>query len=191
MPDILQKLDETILFFIQEHIKCPALDRVMVYITSLGNAGFIWITIGILLLLIKYYQKCGITMLCGLKTANYLCSEVLKPFIGRVRPCNKFTEIPLLIHAPHSPSFPSGHTMAGFACATVLFYFDKQLGIAGYILASLIAFSRMYLFVHYPTDILGGILYGTVVSLILIFFMRSIYHFIIKRFPLRFTFLRK
>lgn len=191
MSDCLQTLDENILFFIQEHIKCPALDRVMVFITSLGDAGFIWITLGILFLLIKQYQKCGITLLCVLKVANYLCSKVLKPFVGRVRPCNKFPQIPLLIPALHSPSFPSGHTMSSFACATVLYYFDKRIGIAGYILASLIAFSRLYLFVHYPTDVLGGILYGISVAIIMIYCMKAIYHHIIKRLLSALTSLKK
>ncbi len=191
MPDILQKLDENILFFIQEHIKCPVLDRVMVFITSLGNAGHIWIVVGIVLLLIKRYRKCGITLLCVLEVANYLCSDVLKPFVGRVRPCNKFPQVPLLIPALHSPSFPSGHTMSGFACATVLYYFDKQLGIAGYILASLIAFSRLYLFVHYPTDILGGILYGISVPILLIYCLKAIYLHIIKGLLSTLTSLRK
>lgn len=176
MPECFQNIDESILFFIQQYIKCPALDRVMVFITALGNAGLFWIAAAFLFMLVKRYQKCGFMMLCTIKLAKYIGDELIKPFVGRVRPCNKFTEVPLLIHAPHSPSFPSGHTMVGFACATVIFYFDKRLGTVGFVVAALIAFSRLYLFVHYPSDVLGGILYGVLCSVVLVNVMRAIYH---------------
>jgi undecaprenyl-diphosphatase len=156
-------------------MRTPELDRIMVFITSWGNAGFLWIVIGFLLLLIKQYQKCGFTLLCAYKLSTYLGETVIKPLIGRVRPCNRFPDIPLLIHAPHSPSFPSGHTMVGFSCATVIFYFDRRLGILSYIIAFSIAFSRLYLFVHYPTDVLGGIYYGVLCAWLLLLGMRTIY----------------
>lgn len=181
MPDSIQKIDEQILFFIQEHIKSPALDRIMVYITSLGNAGLFWITITFLLLFMKRYQKCGISLTLTIPISQLLGEKVLKPFIGRLRPFSKFPDVALLIHAPHSLSFPSGHTMVGFACATVLYYYDRRLGAAGFVIASLIAFSRLYLFVHYPSDVLGGILFGTFTSLILLNCLNRHYEQLEKR----------
>jgi undecaprenyl-diphosphatase len=168
MPQNIQQLDEQILFFIQEHLKNPALDRIMVFTTSLGNAGVFWIAAAFLLMFFKRYQKCGIAIFCTLTISGFLGDNILKPLISRVRPCTKFPDVPLLIHAPHSPSFPSGHTMVGFACAAILFYYDRRLGAAGFIIAALIAFSRLYLFVHYPSDILGGILFGILTSILII-----------------------
>lgn len=175
MPDYIQHIDEAVLFFIQNHLKSPALDRIMVTVTSLGNAGLIWIAAAFLLLLIKRYRKCGVSLICTIPLSRFLGDDLLKPFIGRVRPCNKFQDIALLVHAPHSSSFPSGHTMVGFACATVLFYYDRRLGAAGFVTAALIAYSRLYLFVHYPSDILGGMIYGILTSVLLLGFINTIY----------------
>lgn len=160
----LQKIDEFILFFLQNNIKNPMLDGIMVYLSSLGNNGFLWVMTALLLLLFKRSRKCGICLLCSIYLATILGDGILKPLIGRVRPCNAFPQVKLLIPAPHAPSFPSGHTMVGFASAKVIFYYYRQSGYAAYALAALIAFSRMYLFVHYPSDILGGILFGTLTS---------------------------
>ncbi len=173
MPDCIQQIDETILFYLQEHLKSPALDRVMVFLTALGNAGLFWIAAAFVLILIRRYQKCGFIMLCTITLSRFLGEDLLKPIIGRLRPCAKFPEIVLLIPAPQSSSFPSGHTMIGFACATVLYHFNHKMGVAGFLVASLIAFSRLYLFVHYPSDILGGILYGTITSLFLLKIFKS------------------
>lgn len=175
MPDCIQKIDEAILFFIQDHIKNPALDRVMVWITSLGDAGFIWLLLAFLLILFNNYRRCGISLIFIMPLSYFISDNLLKPLFNRLRPCNKFTEIALLIPRPHSPSFPSGHTMVGFACALVLFYYHKKLGVAGLVLASLIAFSRLYLFVHYPTDILAGILFGTGTSAALLYGINQVY----------------
>jgi undecaprenyl-diphosphatase len=183
MPLGIRTIDENILFYIQEHIKSPALDRVMVFITSLGNAGLIWLIIALLLLLRRNYRQCGIYLVLSLYFAMLLGDVILKPAFGRVRPCNEFPDIILLIPRPGSYSFPSGHTMAGFAAATVMFYFDWQLGTAGYILAAMIAFSRIYLFVHYPTDILGGILFGILSSVLLIQGLNGIYRLLGRKYP--------
>jgi undecaprenyl-diphosphatase len=173
MAGFLQTVDENILFFIQAHMKSPALDQAMVFITSLGNAGLLWITIAFIILFNKKYQKCGIGMFLAIFLSNYLGENILKPFFGRVRPCNIFMEIPLLIEAPHSPSFPSGHTMVGFASATILFYFNRKLGLAGYCIAAMIGFSRLYLFVHYPTDILGGIIFGVLCAFLVLYGLKD------------------
>lgn len=175
MPEFIQQLDELILFYIQEHIKSPMLDRSMVFITSLGDAGLIWFAIALLLLLIKRYQKCGISLICAVSFAMLLGDRIIKPLVGRPRPFHRFPELMPLIPKPGSYSFPSGHTMTAFAAATVLYYYDRRLGMAGYILSFLIAFSRVYLMVHYPSDILGGILFGILTSAALIQGINKIY----------------
>lgn len=179
----LHLIDDNILFYIQAHMKSPVLDRVMVFITSLGNAGLIWIAAALLFLYLKNYRKCGIYLIFSLLLASLLGDEILKPVFHRARPCNEFPDISLLIHRPGSYSFPSGHTMVGFAAATIMFYFDRYLGLAGYLFAALIAFSRMYLFVHYPTDILGGILFGTLSSMFLIYALNKINQIMKDKLP--------
>lgn len=176
MLEQLQELDEQILFFIQGNWRNPVLDQVMVLITSLGNTGFLWICIAAILLFSKRRQKSGVVLMSAIFIAMFLGDEVLKPLIGRVRPCYQFPEVELLITKVSSFSFPSGHTMVGFASATVLLYYYRKVGIIAYIIASLIAFSRLYLFVHYPSDILGGHILGIITALTAIFVLNLIYH---------------
>lgn len=165
MFQFLQSIDTRILFYIQE-LRNPVIDRIMVFITTLGNAGFLWILIAFLFLTQKRYQKAGIPLFCAISLAMILGDNILKPLVGRVRPCNLFPEISMIIQCPQSPSFPSGHTMVGFASATVIYYYFRRFGWIAYGIASLIAFSRLYLFVHYPSDVLGGIALGILHGLI-------------------------
>ncbi len=168
MAALIQNFDEALLFYIQEHLRNPVMDRSMVFVTSLGNAGFLWIFIAFLLLCQKRYQKCGIAMLCALSLSTFLSDELLKPLVGRIRPNIKFPELPLLIKTIKTPSFPSGHSTAAFASATVLYSYHKSAGILAYVVAALIAYSRLYLFVHYPTDVLGGILLGSITAYLIV-----------------------
>ena len=175
MLNRLQVIDETVLFFIQEHWKNPVLDHVMVFFTSLGNAGFLWITIAILLLFSKRYQKCSVLLLTSIFFSMFLGDEILKPLVGRIRPFDKFPTIELLIKSPVSFSFPSGHAMVGFSSATVLCYCNRRYGLIAYVLASLIAFSRIYLFVHYPSDTLGGVILGILTAFLTIYILNLVY----------------
>ena len=143
----------------------PILDKIMIAVTSLGNAGLIWIGIAVFLLFIKKTRKCGILMLISMALGLILGNGVLKNLIARDRPCWIDTNIPLLIPNPHDFSFPSGHTLASFEAAVMIFLHNKKWGSISFILAALIAFSRMYLFVHFPTDILGAMILGTLISL--------------------------
>ena len=130
-------------------------------ITHLGDAGIFWIILTVALLCFKKTRKIGLGMGIALAFGLVFGNILLKNLIARARP---FTHEEALIHAedllvsmPRDYSFPSGHTLASFSCATVIFAYNKKWGIPAYILAALIAFSRMYLFVHFPTDILGGL----------------------------------
>ena len=131
-------MDFSILYVLQ-HLHNAVLDRVMVGITSLGNAGWIWIALILDLI---------------------LCNLVLKPLAARPRPCWIDEQVKLLVAAPKDYSFPSGHSAASFAAAVSIFVMHKKEGAAALILACLIAFSRLYLFVHFPTDVLAGIAVG-------------------------------
>jgi len=155
----IQRMDWQILSAIQE-MQSPLADGLLSAITRLGDAGAIWILLAVVLLLIPKTRRCGIAMTLALLLVLLLGNCLLKPWIARLRPFMLNPDITLLIPPPTDGSFPSGHTYTGIAAATVLWHHDKRLGIPAMILAVLIAFSRLYLQVHFPSDILGGILLG-------------------------------
>ncbi|MBQ8633714.1 MAG: phosphatase PAP2 family protein [Lachnospiraceae bacterium] len=156
------------LYFLQE-LHNPVLDKIMVFITSLGNDGLLWIGLAVLLVFFKKYRKCAISICISLILMELTGNVILKELIMRERPCWIDPTVELLIKAPSSYSFPSGHTFAGFASAVTVFLNHKKEGIAAIVAAVLIAFSRMYLFVHFPTDILGGMVFGIGVAVLTYF----------------------
>lgn len=165
--EFIQKLDFAILDCIYK-LKNPVLDTVMPVITSLANIGFVWILICLVCLTVKKARKCGIAGLFAL-AMNFLVSNLfLKNLIARKRPFSFNKAVKLLINAPADFSFPSGHTSASFAAATVIYAFNRKCGISAYVLACLIAFSRLYLYVHYPSDVAGGAVIGTLCGVITI-----------------------
>lgn len=136
-------------------------DHFFIGITKLGDAGIIWIFLTILLLILPKMRKYGLAMLVGLCIDVIVCNGLLKNLVARTRPCDVNTAIQLLISHPTDYSFPSGHTAASFTAVAALYFSgDKKIWKAAIVLGILIAFSRMYLYVHYPTDILGGALIG-------------------------------
>lgn len=135
----------------------------MVFITRLGDAGIIWIVLSIVLLLIPKTRKSGAVMVAALVVDVLLCNIVLKNLVARTRPYDVNTGVHLLVAKLHDYSFPSGHTAASFASVTALYLAgEKKLWKFALVLACLIAISRLYLYVHYPTDVLGGILFGVI-----------------------------
>ena len=137
----------------------------MSLITHLGDGGIFWIAIAVVLMFIPKYRKAGFSMGAALLIGLLVCNVTLKPLLARPRPYDYQLEhfgktISLLIATPHDFSFPSGHTLASFEGATVLFLHDKRLGIPALVIASLVAFSRLYLYVHYPTDVLTSVVLG-------------------------------
>lgn len=149
----------------------PILDKIMIVITNLGDAGLIWIGIAIILLFMKKTRKCGVLMLISMMLGLIIGNGILKNLIARERPCWMNRNIPLLIPEPHDYSFPSGHSLASFEAAVMIYLHNKKWGIISFVLAILIAFSRMYLFVHFPTDVLCGAALGTLISI----FVYSVY----------------
>jgi len=148
-----------ILYFIN-NLHNPILDKIMIALTNLGNAGIIWILIALILMIIKKTRKCGMLMLISMIIGLILGNGILKNLIQRPRPCWIDTNVLLLIPNPTDYSFPSGHTLASFEAATMILLHSKKWGVVAIILAILISFSRMYLFVHFPTDILAGLILG-------------------------------
>lgn len=149
-----------ILDFIQQ-MRTIWLDDIMIFITTLGNGGVIWIITGVVLLFSKKHKKTGILILAALAVEIISCNMILKPLVARIRPCDINTAVQLLVSRPTDYSFPSGHTGASFAAVAILHLRKEKGRYAATILAGMIAFSRLYLYVHYPTDIIGGIIIGT------------------------------
>ncbi len=154
-------MEISILDLIQK-LRTPLGDRVMCMITKLGNAGAIWIVLALVLLLIPKTRRSASILLAALAVDVVLCNLLLKPLVARVRPFEVNTAIQLLVAKPQDFSFPSGHTAASFASAAALYLAgEKKLWKPVLVLAVLIAFSRLYLYVHYPTDVLGGAVLGS------------------------------
>jgi len=163
--------DLPILEWIQANMQSGFMDTIMPLITLLGEDGIFWIPWSVLLMLFPKTRKTGLGMAFAMAFGLLLCNVTLKPLIERPRPYDfqlaQFgKEITLLIEAQHDFSFPSGHTIACFEAATVLLKNSKKMGIPAIIIAVLVAFSRMYLYVHYPTDVLVSIVLGTLLGLL-------------------------
>lgn len=144
-----------------QNMRTPIGDVVIPFITKLGDAGMIWILLSVVLFLIPRTRKSGAILAVALCVDVILCNGILKNLFRRIRPCDVNTSIQLLVARPDDFSFPSGHTAASFAAVVALMLAgEKKLWIPALVLAVCIAFSRLYLYVHYPTDILGGIAMG-------------------------------
>lgn len=151
-----------ILNWIQE-LHTPLGDMFWPALTKLGNAGMIWILLAVVLLLIPGTRRSGLILAAALLVDMILCNGLLKPLIARIRPYEVNTAVTLLVAKPTDFSFPSGHTAAAFTSAAALFFAgEKRLWKAAFVLAVLLAFSRLYLYVHYPTDVMGGMIIGII-----------------------------
>lgn len=155
MPNEIMILD-----MIQSYLKSPFLDTAMPFITSFGNNGIFWIIVAVALLSYKKTRKIGIIMAAGLLIEGVLCNLLLKPIVARTRPYDINTAVELLISKPKDFSFPSGHTGISFAATTALFFSKTKLWLPAFLLAILIGFSRLYLYVHFPSDVIVGAVLG-------------------------------
>lgn len=161
---MIQTIDFQILDWIQAHLKNEVLDGIMPIITALGNGGIFWILLGVICLVFAKSRKMGAQMLLAMALGFVIGNLGLKIMIARQRPYTFNESILLLIKEPSDFSFPSGHTLASFAAAITIFFYEKKIGMAALILAALIAFSRLYLYVHFPSDILGGLILAVFVA---------------------------
>ena len=164
LEQLVKDADDAILLFIGNHLHCGFLDAVMPVVTSLGDLGIVWIAVAAFLFFLKKEKKWAGLMLCALLATVVLGDGIIKPIIERMRPFLSDPHIVLLIPPPSGFSFPSGHSGSSFAAATVLCFYHKKAGAAALLLAFLIAFSRLYLSVHYPSDVLAGALLGVAVA---------------------------
>ena len=160
----MQAAEFAILDWIQAHLRCGFLDAVLPAISRTANHGELWIILAVILLLIRGQRKYGASVACGLILDLVSCNIILKPLIGRIRPFAVNGLVELLIAAPTDASFPSGHTAASFASVFALKTAVSPLWKPALAVALVIAFSRLYLYVHWPSDVLGGALLGAAVG---------------------------
>ena len=159
-------LDQSILYWIHDNLSCGVLDMLMPKLTLLGSGGAIWLLAAAIMLCAKKYRRQGVILLAGLAAGVLVGNVCLKNLIARPWPCWLDDSVKLLIPIPTDYSFPSGHTLSSVIGATVLTKTNRRFGWAAIPLAAIIAFSRLYLFVHYPSDILAGAVLGAAIGLV-------------------------
>ena len=139
------------------------LNPIMKIMSYLGSGGIVFIILGAVFLLNKKQRKMGITILIALALCGVFGNLLIKPMVGRIRPYIRYN-IPIIVPPPMGASFPSGHTYSAFATAMSSWYYNRKLSAFLFGFAVLMGFSRMYLYVHYPTDVLAGALLGAVLA---------------------------
>ena len=162
----MQEVEMGILYALQ-NLHCAWLDPVMIFFTSLGDNGIVWIIIALLCICFKKSRRCGILMILTMLFCLAMGNGFIKNLVARPRPFQVLGDASMLIIPPPAEfSFPSGHTLHSFAAAVTIFLHNKKAGVAALLLAALIAFSRLYFFVHFPTDVLAGMVLGTLAALL-------------------------
>ena len=164
----MQILDEKILLFIQEELRNDILTPIMKLFTRLGDAGAVWIALGIVLLCIGATRKKGLVYALALACASVVNNLLIKPAVMRPRPYSTMEELVVLVEKLDSFSFPSGHSCASFASAMALTLLFGKKGAWSFIPAALIAFSRPYLGMHYLSDVLCGAALGAVCAWLIV-----------------------
>lgn len=171
--ELIQSIDTSILDFIQQTMRCDFLDYVMAFFSYIGEAGGIWLIMSLIMMCYRKTRPMGVMVFCAV-TLGFLIGELgIKNIVCRHRPFVHNNIYPMIIKKPSSYSFPSGHSCSSFAAALVIFLNNKRLGISAFVLAALIAFSRLYNFVHYPTDVFCGILLGIICACVTVFVFRK------------------
>ena len=160
-------LDSNILVFLQENVRNTIFDILLIPFTLLNNSGIICIAIVIAFLYFAKLRKVGILMAISLILEFVLTNLIIKNWVARIRPYEMIDGLTLIVGKAHDYSFPSGHTGSAFALAVVIFMvMDRKYGLLALGLATLMGFSRLYVGIHYPSDVLGGIILGVITSII-------------------------
>ena len=165
MEQFLIDWEGPVLLWIQEHMRNDFLTPVLTFLTHLGDHGYFWIALTILFLLLRKTRKVGGLMTCSLLLNTLVNNVLLKNLVARTRPYEVVDGLHRIIEAQSDYSFPSGHTGSAFAVAVVVFLMGpRKIGVPVLVFAFVIAFSRLYVGVHFPTDVLGGALIGAVIA---------------------------
>lgn len=168
-----------------QSIQTPLLTKLMVIITTLGDEGIIFILLGIVLLFMKKHRKAGFAILVALVVMLVCNNLVLKELFARTRPFNldetayawwyEIYKFPEMVHKPSSYSFPSGHTSSAFAAALALVFYNRKIGIPTIVFAALMGFSRIYVEVHYCTDVIGAVIVSFIYAVFAVLIVNALY----------------
>lgn len=176
MIEWITQLDANILLFLQEVVRNPFLTPIVTVITSLGNGGVVWVALSIALLVPKRTRETGAAALLALLISLLINNVCLKNIVGRIRPYDLIEGLVPLVAKPRDYSFPSGHTGSSFAAAWVFFRrLPRRFGVPALILAGFIGLSRLYVGVHYPTDVLFGVFSGICCGVIACFLTQRLW----------------
>lgn len=171
--EIITPADTAVLDFIQQHIKCDFLDVIMAFFSYIGDNGVIWLAAALIFIFSKKTRSMGVMIIFAMGIGVLIGEGVLKNIICRPRPFTANPDIVLNILPPSGYSCPSGHSCSSLAAATVILSKDKRIGIPALCLAVLIVFSRLYNYVHYPSDVLLGMALGVLSALLIILIFRK------------------
>lgn len=173
-PAAIHDLDASILLFVQEHLRSPLLSSVLVFISRLGDKGLFWFVVIALLLIFRKTRQGGLITFTALAAEFVACDVIIKHLLMRPRPYLVISELICLVPPETSTSFPSGHSASSFVCAYVLCRLYGKKGAWAFLPATLIALSRIYVGVHYPSDVVCGIVLGLVVGVVVYAFWQKI-----------------
>lgn len=180
LASLAVSFDFPILEWIQQNLQSPLMDKIMPIITLFGEYGIFCIVIAVALVLFPKTRKTGWSMGVALALGLIVCNVILKPAVARVRPYTLYAElygtpVKLLVKEAFDFSFPSGHAIAMFEWCTVIAIKNKWWGIPATLLAIAVSFSRLYLFIHYPTDVLLSVLLGILFGILGVLIVNGIY----------------
>ena len=171
----IKEWDANILLWIQEHCRMEGLNELVIFITHLGDAGILWIALGFILLAYRKTRRTGVCTLSALVISFLVNNVFLKNVIARQRPYEAIESLNRIIEAQSDYSFPSGHTANSIVAATVIFLMlPKKYSWTFLLLAILISISRLYVGVHYPTDVICGMLTGVIIACLVVSFEKRI-----------------
>ena len=156
----IHRSDLRLSFYMTQLYHHHILNQAMKWISYCGNYGMIWLLTAIIALINPDSHSMSIHLLIALIASALIAQISIKSLVQRHRPCHLYPDIPLLIPTPHDSSFPSSHTTSAFACSTIIFLFYPSWGILAYLFAFLTGLSRIYLFVHFLSDVICGMLLG-------------------------------
>lgn len=161
MLEALQQTDLSILLWIQNHLRMDFMTGFWKVVTFLGDYGWFWIVLGIGFIIYRKTRFVGVSVMLSLVIEALITNVFIKNWIARIRPYNYSSEVILLVSEQVDFSFPSGHSGASFAAAYICIrMLPGKYGVPLFVLAILISFSRLYVGVHFPSDVLGGIIIG-------------------------------
>lgn len=185
MPEMIQQFDEQALVWIAEHVRCGLLDPFMKLYTQLGNTGMLFIVLGVVMLFFKQTRKAGVSALCAMLIGLFVVNFTIKPLVARARPWLVIENFVNLVPERDPNSFPSGHTNAAFAFAIAVCAAGSKrwMKIAAVCAAAVMGLSRLYVGVHFPSDVLVGAVVGSLCGLLGAWVVKAAWERLSTRLP--------